>query len=316
MRTFYFLLVFFFSFTQSYALSETIALPEKRPDTKLKNNSLSEWQTKEEIPLPTRNPNATKLGDKELTEWEEDKITSAQNECKRILANIQIQYEPIPPFRKGRCGTPAPIKLQAIGAKKLVTLSPPPKINCRIAAALNKWVEEKLQPLAKEMLNTSIVKIRNMSSYSCRTRYGNPFKRISEHAYANALDIAGFTTSEGDYISVLKHWGPTERDINADQKKQKQRALKALQVKDFATNIKYKNQASDKSKVTDAVTFVPLPVNRSTYLKKNHYGDFLREIHEGACGIFGTVLGPESNEAHRNHFHFDLAKRRSKAFCE
>jgi hypothetical protein len=43
---------------------------------------------------------------------------------------------------------------------------------------------------------------------------------------------------------------------------------------------------------------------------------FLRRLHEGACGIFGTVLGPEANEAHRNHFHFDLAARKRRAFCE
>jgi hypothetical protein len=45
-------------------------------------------------------------------------------------------------------------------------------------------------------------------------------------------------------------------------------------------------------------------------------GLFLRRLHKGACGTFGTVLGPEANEAHRNHFHFDLAPRRHRAFCE
>ena len=45
-------------------------------------------------------------------------------------------------------------------------------------------------------------------------------------------------------------------------------------------------------------------------------GQFLREIHEAACGTFGTVLGPEANEAHRDHFHVDMAKRRYKSFCE
>jgi hypothetical protein len=43
---------------------------------------------------------------------------------------------------------------------------------------------------------------------------------------------------------------------------------------------------------------------------------FLRAAHAAACKIFGTVLGPESNEAHRNHFHLDMAERRSVAFCE
>jgi len=43
---------------------------------------------------------------------------------------------------------------------------------------------------------------------------------------------------------------------------------------------------------------------------------FLRRLHKGACSAFGTVLGPEANEAHRNHFHFDLAPRKRSAFCE
>lgn len=38
---------------------------------------------------------------------------------------------------------------------------------------------------------------------------------------------------------------------------------------------------------------------------------FLREIHDSACKRFGTALGPEANEAHRNHLHIDLAERGS-----
>jgi hypothetical protein len=43
---------------------------------------------------------------------------------------------------------------------------------------------------------------------------------------------------------------------------------------------------------------------------------FLRRIHTGACRHFGTVLGPEANEAHRNHFHLDMAERKVKKICE
>lgn len=35
-------------------------------------------------------------------------------------------------------------------------------------------------------------------------------------------------------------------------------------------------------------------------------GAFLRDVHEGACDLFGTVLGPEYNAAHRDHFHVDM----------
>ncbi|MDN3645552.1 extensin family protein [Pontixanthobacter aestiaquae] len=36
---------------------------------------------------------------------------------------------------------------------------------------------------------------------------------------------------------------------------------------------------------------------------------FLRRVRDGGCGIFGTVLSPDYNAAHRDHFHFDQADR-------
>lgn len=44
-------------------------------------------------------------------------------------------------------------------------------------------------------------------------------------------------------------------------------------------------------------------------------GAQLRRMWRAACGPFGTVLGPESNRFHRDHFHFDTARYRSGAFC-
>jgi hypothetical protein len=44
-------------------------------------------------------------------------------------------------------------------------------------------------------------------------------------------------------------------------------------------------------------------------------GQFLRAAHASACKFFGTVLGPEANEAHRNHLHLDMAVRSSGTFC-
>jgi hypothetical protein len=40
-------------------------------------------------------------------------------------------------------------------------------------------------------------------------------------------------------------------------------------------------------------------------------GGFLREIRQEACKHFTTVLGPGSDAAHGDHFHVDLAQRRS-----
>lgn len=43
---------------------------------------------------------------------------------------------------------------------------------------------------------------------------------------------------------------------------------------------------------------------------------FLRAVHDTACHRFGTTLGPETNAAHRNHLHIDLAERKLKPICE
>lgn len=44
---------------------------------------------------------------------------------------------------------------------------------------------------------------------------------------------------------------------------------------------------------------------------------FLRRLHESACKRFNTVLGPEYNRAHANHFHFDMGKtmKDGSAYC-
>lgn len=41
---------------------------------------------------------------------------------------------------------------------------------------------------------------------------------------------------------------------------------------------------------------------------------FLRKLHQGACGVLTTALGPEANEAHRDHLHLDM-KERDNLIC-
>src|SRR5262245_12438434 len=50
-------------------------------------------------------------------------------------------------------------------------------------------------------------------------------------------------------------------------------------------------------------------------LHRNARSEFVKQVHDDACGTFETVLGPEANEAHKNHFHLDMKERRS-AFCQ
>lgn len=44
-------------------------------------------------------------------------------------------------------------------------------------------------------------------------------------------------------------------------------------------------------------------------------GKLLKSVHRSACGPFGTVLGPNADKHHQDHFHFDTARYRSGSYC-
>ena len=43
---------------------------------------------------------------------------------------------------------------------------------------------------------------------------------------------------------------------------------------------------------------------------------FLRGAHKGACKEFSTILGPDANAAHHDHFHFDLGRGGRYLICD
>ncbi|WP_246043902.1 extensin family protein [Ruegeria sediminis] len=49
--------------------------------------------------------------------------------------------------------------------------------------------------------------------------------------------------------------------------------------------------------------------------KRDPARKLLRQVRKGACGPFGTVLGPGSDGHHQDHFHFDTARHRSGPVC-
>lgn len=44
-------------------------------------------------------------------------------------------------------------------------------------------------------------------------------------------------------------------------------------------------------------------------------GQLLRKLHISACREFKTVLGPDADRFHKDHFHFDTARRGGRAIC-
>lgn len=43
--------------------------------------------------------------------------------------------------------------------------------------------------------------------------------------------------------------------------------------------------------------------------------DFLHDVRDGSCGLFSTVLSPDYNQAHADHFHMDMAARTGWTVC-
>lgn len=60
----------------------------------------------------------------------------------------------------------------------------------------------------------------------------------------------------------------------------------------------------------DVRSFVLASGERITLLQDWNGDDvkarFLRDVRDGACGVFGTVLGPDYNRLHADHFHLQV----------
>ena len=81
--------------------------------------------------------------------------------------------------------------------------------SCPVAAALRLWLPA-LQQSARRHLGARIVRIDHFGSYSCRRLYGGSDGPWSEHATADALDIAGFRLDDGRRVTVAADWAGSD----------------------------------------------------------------------------------------------------------
>ena len=280
----------------------------------------------------------------EKEEWPEADIILAREQCMHLLSGTAAEVQYLEPVKKGSCGLPAPVRLKSIGTAPKVVFDPPVKVNCRMVAALGKWAKTTLQPQARERMKSEVVRVIGASGYACRNIYNRPDGRLSQHALANAIDVGAFGLANGRTVRVLKGWGLTARDLNARAK-----ALAAAKAKAKAAQAKGKDaekpdateSADDPKKkeaaartekpatqVKQASLTLPAPRGKTTSPtegapppetaeppKPTREALFLRAVHGGACNEFGTVLGPEANDPHRDHFHLDLTPRRGRGYC-
>lgn len=249
--------------------------------------------------------------------WSRDEIASAEQVCESLLEGVAAEVDRIDPLRRGSCGTPKPLRLRRIGSGAGLSVEPAATTNCAVAARLYQWLETVAQPAAKKAFGSRIVKVSNASSYMCRNRYNDPAQKISEHAFANALDISSFELADGRTIDVKRFWGLVVESEEAQRLAQAAPAaggaggVTKTAAKPSGLGARAVTSGLSEKKPDEMRAGKPEPrTNETAELA------FLKEIHSGACGIFSTVLGPEANRAHHDHFHFDLKQRRGAAYCE
>jgi hypothetical protein len=80
-----------------------------------------------------------------------------------------------------------------------------PVTTCSVASALYWW-QHDVQRLSGQILHTKIKRIDQLGTYACRNIDSAATGNRSEHATANAIDIAGFETADGRKITVKDDW--------------------------------------------------------------------------------------------------------------
>jgi hypothetical protein len=82
-------------------------------------------------------------------------------------------------------------------------------MQCPLAVRYVIWDRQVLRPAAQAVYGSRVAAVNNYGTYSCRRIYGSTEvnDRPSEHARANALDVASVTLEDGRTVSVEADWG-------------------------------------------------------------------------------------------------------------
>ncbi|MGQ0559980.1 MAG: extensin family protein [Sphingosinicella sp.] len=133
----------------------------------------------------------------------------ARLQCHNDLARDGVEFRVLEDRRfDGGCS--------ALGAVQLLEIGTPVTrlgaMTCPLARAFARWVREAVQPAARQRLGARVRRIESFGTYGCRTVNSQPGARLSEHAYANAVDVAAFLLDDGRRVSVQDGWNGDDED--------------------------------------------------------------------------------------------------------
>jgi len=125
--------------------------------------------------------------------------------CLAILTEAGIVAEPLPDMSESAgCEIRQRVRLARLTQAQLT----PVETRCDLALHLAMWERHGLQPAARASFGEPVAEIEHYSSYSCRAmrtgREGS--ERMSKHATAEAIDIAGFRLQSGRRILLREGW--------------------------------------------------------------------------------------------------------------
>lgn len=137
------------------------------------------------------------------TGWKLSRLRDDPASCTAALDNSNLRFA-LEPDREmgGFCAFRNVVSLQ----RTEIPLSGGLRVTCPLAAGLQLWLREVVQPAARRYLEAEVTRVDHLGSYACRRVYGRESGRPSQHATANAVDIGGFRLSDGRRISVLAGW--------------------------------------------------------------------------------------------------------------
>ncbi|WP_341786327.1 extensin family protein [Sphingomonas vulcanisoli] len=137
---------------------------------------------------------------------------AAFRKCQFDMSALGAKYQILPDkdYHNG-CSATHALKLVAIG----IPVTNLGAVKCGTALALTQWVTQAVQSAAHDRLGGYVVKIESFGSFACRPINGIAGNKLSEHAQANAVDIAGFVLADGRRITIAKDWNGPDADSRA-----------------------------------------------------------------------------------------------------
>lgn len=131
----------------------------------------------------------------------------AEDGCLARLDDLGVSYRLLPPIEgEGACGTTDPILMLALPP---VSLSAPGTFTCPFAEQLARWMTEVVIPAARLHLGAVPTAFRVGTSYQCRGQNRRRDAKLSEHSYANALDLMGFEFGDDVTFDIRHDREPT-----------------------------------------------------------------------------------------------------------